>query len=170
MRDRVGGRRGRRAGRVAVRRPLAELQPQLQRRQRLPQLVVQLVRQETALFLLGRLQAAIELAQALVGDAQVAFVGGPIGGGHRARREIGQRRRVALRVGAEGRAPLHVFVADDADDAIAVADGRVEQRLHAVFVQVTAELPRARVVARVLDGQAARLAQRGEIRRARPPP
>ena len=70
----------RRLVRRGDRRSAVELQPQLERGQRLAELVVQLVREEAALLFLGRLQAAVKQAEALVGDAQLAEHA-PRGGG-----------------------------------------------------------------------------------------
>ena len=83
----TASRRRRRAGAPAARAP--ELQPQLQRGQRLPQLVVQLVREEAPLVLLGRLEAAVQQPEALVGDAQL-------------RQRVGGRARVRLDVADDG--------------------------------------------------------------------
>ena len=85
QRDRVADAVGRRG--PPARAP--ELQPQLERGQRLPQLVVQLVREEPALVLLRRLQPPVELPQPLVGDAQLAQ---RLGGGARVGLDVADDR------------------------------------------------------------------------------
>lgn len=61
--------------RLQLRPLLAELQAQLERGQRLTELVVQLARKEPALLFLGRLELSVQLAKALVGDPDRARVG-----------------------------------------------------------------------------------------------
>ena len=55
----------------------AQLEAQLERGERLSQLVVQLAREEPPLLLFRRLQLLVKLPQPVVGDAQVLLVFGP---------------------------------------------------------------------------------------------